>query len=124
MSQKNLLLLMLSCTIIFVTFEYSIGGGSWYFKPSPRGGSGNVIPIAREGHIIFSAQFKICNRLLSPPPPLIISDKSLVLSYCILTLFMVCCFVEGFSNFLPEPLVWSDDRPVENPSLFIGVRPE
>ena len=66
MSQKNLLLLMLSCTVIFVTFEDSIGAGSWYFKPIPRGGSGNVIPIAREGHIIFSAQCKIC----TPPPPL------------------------------------------------------
>ena len=70
MSQKNLLLLMLNCTIIFVTFEDSIGGGSWYFKPSPRGGSGNVIPIAREGHIIFSAQFKICTPSSLPPPPL------------------------------------------------------
>ena len=57
-----------------------------------------------------------------PPPPLIITDKSLVLSYCILTLFMVCCFVEGFSNFLPEPLVWSDDGPVEN--SYNGVGPE
>ena len=118
MSQKNLLLLMLSCTIIFVTFEDSIGGGHGIFKPNPRGGSGNVIPIAREGHIIFSAQFKICTP--PPPPPLIISDKSLVLNYCILALFMVCCFVEGFSNFLPEPLVWSDDGPV----YPLRVRPE
>ena len=29
MSQKNLLLLMLSCTITFVTIEGSIGTGSW-----------------------------------------------------------------------------------------------
>ena len=33
------------------------GGGAWYFRP--RGGSGNFIPIAREGRIIFNAQFKI-----------------------------------------------------------------
>ena len=55
---------MLSCTIILVTIKGSIGGGSWYFRPSPRGGSGNFILIAREGHIIFNAQFKI-----STPPP-------------------------------------------------------
>ena len=61
----------------------------------------------------------------SPPPPLIISDKYLVLSYCILALFMVCCFVEGFSNFLPEPLVRSDEGPVgKSPFLFNGVGPE
>ena len=37
MSQKNLLL-MLSCTIIFVTID-SIGGGvgSWHFRPRPKG---------------------------------------------------------------------------------------
>ena len=56
MSRKNLFLLMLSCTIILVTIEGSVGGGSWYFRPSPRGGPENFIPIAREGHIIFNAQ--------------------------------------------------------------------
>ena len=55
MSRKNLLLLMLSCTIIFVTIEGSIGGGSLYFRPCPRGGSENFIPIAKKGHIIFNA---------------------------------------------------------------------
>ena len=50
---------MLSCTIIFITIEGNIGEGSWYFRPSPRGGSGNFILIARQGHIIFNAQFKI-----------------------------------------------------------------
>ena len=77
MSQKNLLLLILSCTIVFITVEGSIGGGSWYFRPSPRGGSGNFIPFTREGHIIFNAQLKIST---PPPPPTpfpLISDKSL-----------------------------------------------
>ena len=67
MSQKNLLLLILSCTIIFVTINGSIGGGSWYFRPSPRGGSGSFILIARKGHIIFSAQCKICTPHPLPP---------------------------------------------------------
>ena len=63
---------VLSCTTIFVTIEGSIGGGSWYFRSSPRGGLGNFILIAREGHIIFNVQFKIS------PPPLLNSDKSLI----------------------------------------------
>ena len=54
MSKRNLLL-MLSCTTIFVIVEGSVRGRSWYFRPSPRGGSENFIPIAKEGQIIFSA---------------------------------------------------------------------
>ena len=56
---------MLSYTIIFVTIEGNIGGGLWYFRPSPRGGSGNFIPIAKKGHIIFNTQFKI-SRVSTP----------------------------------------------------------
>ena len=78
MSQKNFLLLMLRCTIIFVTIQGSIEGGSWYFRPSPRGGSGDFIPIAREGHIIFNAQFIISTPPSPTPYPLLISDESLM----------------------------------------------
>ena len=67
--------------------------------------------------------FSALNLKSAPPPPslpLIISDKALILLYCMLALFMVCCFVEGFLNFLPEPFVWSDDGPV----FDNGVGPE
>ena len=43
-----------------------------------------------------------------------------ILCYRILVLFIVRCFVEGFSNFLPAPLVWSYLGPV----FCIGAGPE
>ena len=48
-------------------------GGSWYFKPSSRGGLANFTPIAGMGHLISEPKFKIP----TPLPPLLISDKSL-----------------------------------------------
>ena len=39
MIKSGRICLMLSYTTIFVTTEGSIGGGSWCFRPSPRGGS-------------------------------------------------------------------------------------
>ena len=77
MPQKNMFLLMFSCTIIFVTNEGNIGGGSKYFRPSPRGGLGNFICMVREGHIIFNAQLKISTPPPPPTSPLLNSDKSL-----------------------------------------------
>ena len=50
-------------------------GGSWYFRPSSRGGLANFTPIAGVGHLISEPKFKIP----IPPPPLLISDKSLML---------------------------------------------
>ena len=44
---------------------YSIGGGSWYFRPSSRGGLANFTPIAGMGHLISKPKFKIPT---SPPP--------------------------------------------------------
>ena len=48
-------------------------GGSWYFRPSSRGGLANFTPIAGMGHLISGPKFKIP----TSPPPLLISDKSL-----------------------------------------------
>ena len=52
---------------------YTRGGGSWYFRPSSRGGLANFTPIAGMGHLISEPKFQIP----TPPPPLLISDKSL-----------------------------------------------
>ena len=43
-----------------------------------RGGLANFTPIAGMGHLISEPKFKIYNPL-PPPPPLLISDKSLIL---------------------------------------------
>ena len=51
---------------------YTRGGGSWYFRPSSRGGLTNFTPIAGMDHLISEPKFII------PPPPLLISDKSLI----------------------------------------------
>ena len=73
MSQKNLLFLMLSCTIIFVTIKGSIGGG---------GGRGILGQAQGEGQVfLFSSLWRVTSfsalNLKSPSPaPLIISDKS------------------------------------------------
>ena len=48
-------------------------GGSLYFRPSSRGGLANFTRIAGVGHLISEPKFKIP----TPPPPLLISDKSL-----------------------------------------------
>ena len=48
-------------------------GGSWYFRPSSRGGLANFTPIAGMGHLISEPKFKI-----PTPSPLLISDKSLI----------------------------------------------
>ena len=42
---------------------YTWGGGSWYFRPRPRGGLANFTPIAGMGHLISESKFKI------PTPP-------------------------------------------------------
>ena len=83
-------------------------------------GEGQEMSFRSLGRVTSFSALNLKSAPPPPPPPLIISDKSLVLNYCILALFMVCCFVEGFSNFLPEPLVWSDDGPV----YPLRVRPE
>ena len=43
---------------------YTRGGGSWYFRPSSRGGLANFTPIAGMGHLISEPKFKIP----TPPP--------------------------------------------------------
>ena len=48
-------------------------GGSCYFRPSSRGGLANFTLIAGMGHLISEPKFEIP----TPPPPLLISDKSL-----------------------------------------------
>ena len=48
-------------------------GGSCYFRPSIRGGLANFTPIEGMGHLISEPTFKTP----TPPPPLLISDKSL-----------------------------------------------
>ena len=40
-------------------------GGSWYFRPSLRGGLANFTPIEGMGHLISEPKFKIP----TPPPP-------------------------------------------------------
>ena len=47
-------------------------GGSWYFRPSSRGGLANFTPIAGMGLLISEPKFEIP----TPLPPLLISDKS------------------------------------------------
>ena len=59
---------------------YTWGGGSWYFRPRPRGGLTNFTPIAGMGHLISEPKFKIPT---PPSPPLLISGKSLIHTvYC------------------------------------------
>ena len=41
-------------------------GGSWYFRPSSRGGLANFTPIAGMGYLISDPKFKISTL---PPPP-------------------------------------------------------
>ena len=54
-------------------FQFFRWGGSCYFRPSLRGGFANFTPIGGMGHLICEPKFKIP----TPPPPLLISDKSL-----------------------------------------------
>ena len=53
-------------------------GGSRYFRPRPRGGLANFTPIAGMDHLISEPKFKIP----TPPPPLLISDNSLIVALC------------------------------------------
>ena len=54
---------------------YTRGEGSWYFRPRSRGGLATFTPIAGMGHLISELKSKF----LRPPPPLLISDKSLTI---------------------------------------------
>ena len=52
-------------TLGHFSFNSVTWGGSWYFRPSSRGGLANFTPIAGMGHLISEPQFKIP----TPSPP-------------------------------------------------------